>query len=188
MVMKNILLLICLFFYFNCSSAQNNNFKQSVNEINVVGQKEYEIITSEMQVFEKEIFRILEASVIYGDNYKGQNSFYVTISLQKNGFRASVLQSENFDFFPTNSEPLRGYVHYKNACFFVFCDQETSFFAPTKNQKKFIVKKSFSCIPHPAKDYEFCDGKTYRIEHLLGKEHKEPLRIWVNDIDMPKEE
>lgn len=186
MVMKRYILLVCLFLYF-ASFSQDKDFLKSVSNIDVLKQKEHKIVAYELQIAEKEIFRILEAAIVYGENYKTKSSFYVTISLQDNGFQASVSQAENFDFFPTNSEHLRGYIHYKNAYFFVFCSQENNYFIPSKNQKTFTVKKSFSCVPHPAKKYEFSEGKIYQVEHLFDKEHKKLLRIWVNEIDGQKE-
>lgn len=182
MVMKNRMLLVCLLYCF-ASFSQNNDSLESISSIDVLKQNECKIETFELQVSEKEIFRILGAAIIYGKNYKDKSSFYLTISLQNNGFRASVFQAENFDFFPPNSENLEGYIHYKGAYFFVFCNQKNHYFIPTKNQKTFIVKESFSCIPHSTKKYELYEGKTYQIEYLFGKEYKEPLKIWVDEID-----
>lgn len=182
MVMKNKILLVCLFHYF-ASFPQNNDSLDIIRGIDGLRENECKIVTYELQITEKEIFRILEAAIVYGENNKAKNSFYVTISLQDNGFQASVFQTENLDFFPINSEYLKGYIHYKNAYFFLFCNEKNHYFIPTKKQKVFIVKESFSCTPHPVKKYEFREGKTYQIEYLFNKEYKELLRIWVDEID-----
>lgn len=182
-MMKEIVLFF-LFLSFVCF-AQNDDIKISTNqiEINAFKQEEKKIIVSQINISEKEIFRMLEAAIIYGNSYKGQSVFYVNIFEQEKGFKASFFQAENFDFFPTNKQNLVGYIQYKKVYFFIFSSDKTSFFFPSNKMKEFVVKKTFSCDIQPTKNYEFLEGKVYQIEYWLGNEYKKPLKIWVDDID-----